>query len=240
MNKLIKSALMCVCAVMVSCGGSGSSDQGEKVAEYKVKPETVSVKGALSDCFEVVDKEYTMKKDGSGYMLTVQLKRTDVPAPYSVTDIDYFPNADKTSASMLGGFGYELLDENGDVIATHAPTNSAYSWDDMVAALRMNPGETSAIKFLVYSMDGTPAVFRISSDLQPNTGGAQAASAVETVAEAAASDAGLDEITDDLSKQMDEITSDENYKKAKDAYNTAKDLIETEKKLLDAASSLAF
>jgi len=235
MKKIFKYALLCMSVLLVSCGGGSSKEEGPK--EFKIKPETTKVSGPLTDCYEVVDKEYTLNKDG---YVTIEIKRTDAIAPFDPNDIDFFDKAEETGTSMLGGFGIEFLDENNEVVAKVSP-QSAYSWDDISTALRLIPGETASIKMHIYDKDIKPVKFRITSDLARNDKAGAMPAAMEKPAEMTddvASEAG--DISDDIEKQVDEITNSDEYKKAKEVYQVSKDVIEAQKEILDAASKLGY
>lgn len=228
MKKLVKLALI-IAAVMciASCGRkSEETEEPQEDPEISLTPETTTIKGPLGEYFSVVDRTFTIKKDGSFTILAVEVERNDKMTPFLAEDICFFPNGKKSDASMLGGFGYELIDENGDVIDKGSASSSTtvYSWDDVEEALRSMPGERSTIRFDIFDINGTPKTLRITSDLQKNK---QSKSSVE------ADDTDTTDDTDDIEEAVNDIK-----KTAEQSVNGVKKAIEAEKAALDLINSL--
>lgn len=166
MKSITTLAVALFALALTSCGG-GNKEQQEP-APVKVKPETTAIKGALAGCFEVVDKEYTIKKDYGSKEITIEIKRTDAELPYSIDDIDSFGNDNHATSSMLAGFGIEFLDKDGNVIASKTPKECG-DGDQVSMALRSSAGETTTFTISTYAdFDVAPVSFRITSDLQKN------------------------------------------------------------------------
>lgn len=165
MKSITTLAVALFALALTSCGG-GNKEQQQEAGPIKLKPETTAIKGALAGCFEVVDKEYSFKDEYSK-KITIEVKRTDAELPYSTDDIDCFDNKSDATSSMLAGFGIELLDKDGNVIASDAP---GYTGDgsNVLMALRARPGETATFQLYIPDYEGTPVSFRITSDLQKN------------------------------------------------------------------------
>lgn len=164
MKSITTLAVALFALALTSCGGGNK----EQPAPVKVKPETTAIKGALAGCFEVVDKEYTIKKDYSSKEITIEVKRTDAELPYSIDDIDSFGNKSKATSSMLAGFGIEFLDKDGNVIASKTP-KECWDGDQVSMALRSSAGETTTFTISTSAdFDVAPVSFRITSDLQKN------------------------------------------------------------------------
>lgn len=156
------------------CGSSGNneSSQEEEIQTLKVKPKTTAVKGDLSEYFEVVDREYTIKKNESAIMsdgiLSVEVKRTDVPLPFDPLSESVRPEGfSGRDITTLVGFGLELFDENGEVVEKKqgGGLSGAYSHEDIIQAYKLKPGETGTIRFSV-EMKNKPAKFILTSSLQ--------------------------------------------------------------------------
>lgn len=146
-------------ALLVSCGGN------KKPESLMVTPETTEIKGALKGCYEVVQKDYTIKNNGWSDVLNVELKRTDKELPFDVQKATSF-SVYQDGKPIHVGFGIELTDENGEVVeitnANGSGLSGPYSSDDIISALNLNPGETGIVRWSV-DMDNEPAAFRITS-----------------------------------------------------------------------------
>lgn len=227
MNKLYKLAVAFVaCLSVVSCGGS-KSDDGENGAKdkIKVKPE-VAVRGPLGEYFTMVDREYTITNNGYSYEVTVEVERNDEMAPFDES-ICYFSDSDKSNSFFVGGFGYEILDADGNIIAKGTPDGAAYSHSEMSAALRTMMGQTNSITFHIYdNFNETPATIRLISDVKENSSyglsesSDSAADLVESEDASKISD-GIDEALDDVSKQASDA-----MKNVQDAYEAGKAAVE--------------
>ena len=135
--------------------------------EVILKAAQTEIKGDLKGSYEVVDKNYKVKYTTHSSFVVVELKRTSKPLPYNRKDVVIFPEAEQSSAKNCAGFGIEILDVEGDVIAKTAANATPYSWDEMTAALQLLPDETSTISFYSSSLPRATS-FRITSLVQPN------------------------------------------------------------------------
>lgn len=147
-------------ALLMSCGGN------KKVESLTAKPETTQIKGVLKGCYEVVQKDYTIKENGSwGSLISVELKRTDKELPFDSQKATSF-SVSEDGKPIQVGFGIELLDENGDVVEVkNANTGGAggvYSSDDIDAAIQLGSGETGIVRWSV-NAENKPVSFRITS-----------------------------------------------------------------------------
>lgn len=225
MKKIFKTLLLFAAVISLSSCGGGDKKQDEEVKKESLtlKPETIQIKGGLADYYTVVDREYKATKDGILTILSVEVERNDTPTPFDPTDICYFPNGDDSEASMLGGFGFELLDDSGNVIDKEAAASgSVYGWDEVEEVLRLRPGETGTIRFTIHPKgDEPPTKFRITSDLQKNSKSKASAGSSKSV------DKSVDEAIDEVKKQSEE------------SLNTVKDVIEAEKAAVDLLKSLS-
>lgn len=153
-------------ALLMSCGGN------KKTESLTAKPETTDVKGILKGCYEVVQKDYTIKENGSwGHLISIELKRTDKELPFDPQHATSF-SVSEDGKPVQVGFGIELLDENGDVVevknANAGGIGGAYSSDDIEAAIQLNSGETGIVRWTV-SADNKPVTFRITSAMEGST-----------------------------------------------------------------------
>lgn len=206
--KPIYSVIVLFVFLAVSCGP-------KKKTQIVMKPETTTIAGDLSDCFEVVDQECVVKLKNGGLepfaTWGVKIRRTDNPLP--------FPEGVKpepygtfgSGVQALAGFGLEVVDENGTIIQKNAATQGglggAYSSDDVKGILKLKPGEDATIRWTVdkAALEGKELKFKISS-------------AYELVEESTTS---ID--NDDYSQAYKEAKDefDNAYKEAKDEYKKA-------------------
>lgn len=144
-----------------------------KKTQISMKPETTSISGDLSDCFEVVNQEYIVKlKDGRLEPFatwSVKIRRTEkqLPFPEGITVDSYGTFGSGVQAH--GGFGIEVVDENGSTIQKTAASASGlsgpYSSDDVKELFKLKPGEESTIRWTVddNALDAKELKFTISS-----------------------------------------------------------------------------
>ena len=144
-----------------------------KKSQISMKPETTKISGDLSECFEVVDQEYIVKlKDG--YLepfatWSVKIRRTENPLPFpeGITVDSYGTFGSGVQAH--GGFGIEVVDENGSTIQKSAASASGlsgpYSSDDVEELFKLKPGEEGTIRWTVddNALDAKELKFTISS-----------------------------------------------------------------------------
>lgn len=163
-------------AIMASmCGGSKDKKETEK-QEEEAKQEIVlkaaqtELKGDLKGRFEIVDKNYKIKKDGYSNTLVVELKRTAQALPFNRDDVTTFGEAKGATAENCADFGIEILNADGDVIEKEVATESPCSNTEVMEALKLLTDETATIEFSFYnSKDIKDAVsFRITSAVQKN------------------------------------------------------------------------
>jgi hypothetical protein len=130
-----------------------------KLPEIKIKPKTVTIKGALGKYFEVVDKEYVLKEcyDGADgcYKFSVEIKRLDTPfenelAYPNTYEVKSFGRYEK-SIDYFAGFGVELMDDNGPVaVEAAAPTSlNTTTQEGIESVIRLNTGETGFVEFFI-------------------------------------------------------------------------------------------
>lgn len=193
-----------LCGTLSSCGGSKKSDD-----PYTLTPESTSIKGDLSDYYEVVEKEYTTTgnyrtmMDNNHAIVSVEIKRTD-------KEFDFDPESTfpmgTVSEGMTGnvGFGIEILDESGNVISKSAPTNGGlggmYSDTDMKEALKLKAGESATVRWEMNFEDkDKPVKFRITSAYEKS--GYKGSTAVST--NTSSSSNNWDSILDSYEKYVD-------------------------------------
>lgn len=151
-----------------------------KITETKIKPKTVTIKGALGKYFEVVDKEYVIKEcfDGADrcYKFSVELKRLDIPfenelAYPDLYQVKSFGRYDE-SIDYFAGFGVELMDDNGPAfVETAAPTSlNSTTREGIESVIRLNRGETGYIE-MHYDGDKLESLrsFQITSAFEYNS-----------------------------------------------------------------------
>ena len=215
------SMLLCSCG-----GGSSSSSESnteEAPKEHILKAAQTEIKGDLKGCYELVDKNYKIKPTEYRNEILVELKRTSKDLPYDRKNVVIFDDAKKSSAEFCAGFGFELLDENGDVIYKHDATRESYVDDkDLTAALQLLPDETTTIRYRLEDEDIVGAVsIRILSIVQPNE---ERKTAMGDLVEAA--------------KAASDMSKDADIEDAEKAIETAGKAMDAASKMLDALGGL--
>lgn len=212
----IRLFVMTLATIMLSSCGGGGNNKDNSSNEPVLKASQTELKGDLKGCYEVVDKNYKLTTDGYGYDLVIELKRTSKELPCDRKNIVNYGDAEESKADFCGGFGLEVLDENGDVI-DKCSAKSPYSRDEIDVALQLLPDETTTIRFCLYEKEVTNATsFRISSLVEENNKRKTAA----------------DELIDVVSKSAKELGNDLETKETKEA-------LETAGKMLDVLGDLA-
>lgn len=145
---------MLLMAVIMVAFASCSS----KKTQISMKPETTTISGDLSGCFEVVDQECIVKLDKKGNVepfatWSVKLRRTEKPFPFA-DDIDVSAYGTwGASVEAHGGFGIEIVDENGTTVqkasATEGGLSGPYSSEDVEDLFKLKPGEIGTIRWRV-------------------------------------------------------------------------------------------
>ena len=151
-------------------GGNNDSEAPKEEKVVVLKAAQTEIKGDLKGCFEVVDKNYKVKFAKKSYdndIVVVELMRTETELPYDRNNLVIFPEAKESQAEYCAGFGIEILNADGDVIDKKNANATPYSWDEMTAALKILPGETSTIAFHFDNLSEAVS-FRITSLIQPN------------------------------------------------------------------------
>lgn len=223
MKKILYS-LAFASMLLCSCGGgsSSSSNAEEAPQEHILKAAQTEIKGDLKGCYELVDKNYKIKPTEYRNEILVELKRTSKDLPYDRKNVVIFDDAKKSSAEFCAGFGFELLDENGDVIYKHDATRESYVDDkDLTAALQLLPDETTTIRYRLEDEDIVGAVsIRILSIVQPNE---ERKTAMGSLVDAAKSAAEI---------------SDADVEDAEKAMKVAGEAMDAASKMLDALGGL--
>lgn len=161
---------MLLTAVILMAFASCSS----KKTQISMKPETTTISGDLSDCFEVVDQECIVKLDKKGKIewgstWSVKIRRTDKPFPFADgIDVSAYGTWG-SSVEAHGGFGIEIVDENGTTVqktsATEGGLSGPYSHEDVEYLFKLKPGETGTIRWSVEdnALNAKELKFTISS-----------------------------------------------------------------------------
>lgn len=228
--KLKLFALSLIAFAITSCGGSSTKDE-----PVLIKPTQAEVKGDLKDCFTVVDKSYQVKWDGSKKIITIEVMRTDAELPFDRDNFDVCANKGENDKPQVAGFGIELIDSLGTVVAQISPSEANYYEDVMSSALRLLPGESGAVTFSYYdNWDWSITGFRILSLVEANEKEEKEGDLFDRVADKMLNDA-EEEVTEEVKEEVNAKKSeyDEDIEDAKKALEVTKDLIETEKKLLE-------
>lgn len=141
--------------------------------ESVVKPEITEVKGDLKGCYEVVEKDYKIRKDGINLGINVELKRTSKELPFdaSAGEFSYGRLDNGNGKEVKVGFGIELLDENNDIVESIKA--GEYGWygvdtDNITDLMKLGAGETSTLTIKVKG-ENSPVKFRILTNVQEST-----------------------------------------------------------------------
>ena len=186
-------------------GGNNDSEAPKEEKVVVLKAAQTEIKGDLKGCFEVVDKNYKVKFAKKSYdndIVVVELMRTETELPYDRNNLVIFPEAKESQAEYCAGFGIEILNADGDVIDKKNANATPYSWDEMTAALKILPGETSTIAFHFDNLSEAVS-FRITSLIQPNDQKkSEVKKDVESVIDEAIKDADLEQGVEVAGKTM--------------------------------------
>ncbi|MBO5380463.1 MAG: hypothetical protein J6A40_00010 [Bacteroides sp.] len=188
----------------------------EPLPDKYLKVETSRIKGHLGDCFEVVSKEYKVKRDYSSKLM-IELKRLDSDSELLNTHIDNITGSDNEGGKCYIDFIIEFLDENSNVVAK--TKSSSYSRDQIVSLVKnTRAGETGIIEFYVND-DTDINSFRLGSicEVKPVEQSVQGIS-----------DLGIEETM----KEITDIANDQELEKAVEDMGK---ILDTELQLLDAA-----
>lgn len=152
------------------CDGGNNTTTNES-PEQILKVAQTEIKGELKGCYEVVDKNYRVKFAQESYesdVINVELKRTTKALPYDRKNVVIFAKGDESMAENCAGFGIEVLDSYGDVVAKILANATPYSWDEMTAALQLLEEETTTIGFHIKDLPKEAVSFRITSLVMDN------------------------------------------------------------------------
>ena len=146
-----------------------------------IEPETVEINGPLKGCYEVVDKDYKVQKSTKGEegvdakKIIVEIKRTSQPFFFlspdnlKIDDGDIIDVANKKVYDV--SFGIELLNSDGDVLATLGKSLFGSSENIMIEnysdtvdkLLKLEESETGTIEIHYAGLEEDVAKFRILS-----------------------------------------------------------------------------
>lgn len=210
----------------MSCGGG-------KKEEISMKPETTSISGDLSDCYEVVDEDCIVKlKDGkleSFATWRIKIRRTDNPLPFDegVEVLPYGTFCTDGSTYYNAGFGLEIMDEDNYTLdefkATAGGLQGVYSSEDIKQALKLKAGEECTIRWSVNEKlleTESPLTFRISSAYDIVEGSGRSSSRTSS-----SDDYDIDDAIDDYNKVLDATNK---------ALDASKKAVEASRDIMDA------
>lgn len=173
MKKIFLLSILTTAFMITSCGSSDNDggDSNEANETLTLTPKTVQIKGDLGDYFEVIDKEYETTHDMFD-VISIEIKRTDKDLPFdSKSDAVRPTGYSGAGITTLVGFGLELYDEKGNVVekkSTGGGMGGSYSYDDIIEAIKMRPGETGIIRFAI-DKDKKPVTFVMTSIIEKVT-----------------------------------------------------------------------
>lgn len=209
------------------CGGGDNATTNE-TREQILKVAQTEIKGDLKGCYEVVDKNYRVKFARKSYesdVINVELKRTTKALPYDRKNVVIFAQGDESTAENCAGFGIEVLDSYGDVVAKVLANATPYSWDEMTAVLQLLEEETATIGFHIDNIPKEAVSFRITSLVMENS---ERKTSLETT---------IDTISKDLSKEYESLLEESNDilkdEELNQAVEMTKETLELTGKMLD-------
>lgn len=152
--------------ILSSCGSKDKKND----AGASVKPKSTAIKGDLGDYFQVVDKEYTLQKQGGpiseSWLISVEVKRTDKDFAFPADNIN--PFGTNGGEDYHVGFGIELLGDAGPVDvkqATEGGMGGPYSSEDVTGLMKLKKGESGFIRWSISKAEGIKS-FQLTSALQ--------------------------------------------------------------------------
>lgn len=170
MKKLTFILVAICCLILTSCG--------KESKDLTLTPESASIRGDLKEYFTVVEKPYTIKYDEDeifyNYMISIELKRTDVPFKFNKNGIE--PEG-YSGAGVRGnyGIGIDLIDAEGNIALSWSPTASGfsgvYSSEDLLNLFTLESGETGRVRWSAKGDDfkkyeNKCFTFKVSSSLK--------------------------------------------------------------------------
>lgn len=175
--------------------------------EPSMKPETTTIKGALGDYYEVVDKEYTVKKNSIFYVVNIEVKKLSDKLPFDPEQFLPFGYSDE-SKPVRAGFGIEILDKDGSPIeikqASAGGCGGVYSDDDVKNLIGLKKGETGIIR---WSIDDESlkdiALFRITSAIEGSSSRNLKSNKVSYTDNDTSNDSNWDDILDSYEAYVD-------------------------------------
>lgn len=209
-----------------TCGGSDNTTADER-PEQILKVEQTEIKGNLKGCYEVVNKDYRVKFAKKSYesdVINVELKRTTKALPYDCKNVVIFAKGGESTAEYCAGFGIEVLDSYGDVVAKILANATPYSWDEMTAALQLLEEETTTIGFHIDDLPEDAVRFRITSLVMENN---------ERQSSLDALDKELNKEYESLLEEAKDILKSEELKEINEAVEVTKETLELTGKMLE-------
>lgn len=217
--------MLFIAFTIFSCGGKKDKDTVTLSSADKV------VKGPMRAYFEVVSTSCVVQDGKSMSYIMVELKRTATPFEFDVK---------QAKEQHLVGFGAELLDNTGAVVATQAPTEYVSELDtdgktdqskQIEQALDLAEGETVTILIPLPTTENVKK-FRITSSLnEPEAEEKTTETEAEGETPTGEEEKTVKEQIDDAKK---DLNNDEDIKEAKKALKQTKDLLDASKDVIDA------
>ncbi|UPT66986.1 MAG: hypothetical protein M0D57_21620 [Sphingobacteriales bacterium JAD_PAG50586_3] len=144
-----------------ACGDKGASNK-----EGVLTPKSTEIKGDLGEYFEVVNKDYTLSKEGDASIINVEVKRKD--ADFKLQAENTAPFGEGT-ANYRVGFGIELFDSTGNAKgiknAIDVGKDGVFNTSDVVGLIKLKKGETGYIRWAIESPAGLKT-FQLTSALE--------------------------------------------------------------------------
>ncbi len=224
MKHYILSSLL-LSLLLLSCGSKdkNQTEETEGTEVLELKPASTEITGEMEGCFTVVDRTYKVKlEEFLGGVITVELKRTDMPLPFSTEGrMLYSMGSYSASSYVQVGFGIDILDADGNIIDKTSATSSGlagpYSPDECVELVKLSEGKTGTIRFSI-SSDATDATsFRISSAFR--YGGSDSPADVDNSSDVSYNEiSGIEDTEDDSYAESSNGKGTQNWDSLLDSY----------------------
>lgn len=157
--------------LLSSCGSKKKS-----LPSINVTPKNISIKGDLGEYFEVVNKEYQIKRDEHSALkdefkpgiISVEVKRNEKDFAFPFDKVAFFGTSGY-DVEYHAGFGIELFGDGGpEVIKNANDYNSPLDDKDVLGLIRMKKGETGYIRFTIDKIKELKT-FQLTSALEKTT-----------------------------------------------------------------------
>ncbi|MEO7922741.1 MAG: DUF6591 domain-containing protein [Chitinophagaceae bacterium] len=160
-----------LCLHISSCGSKTKT-----ASEISVIPKNIIIKGELGDFFEVIKKDYQIKRDENSALkdefkpgiLSVEIKRNEKDFTFPADKAAFFGTSGYDVEYHVG-FGIELFGDGGpDVIKNANDYYTPLDDKDVLGLIHLKKGETGYMRFSIDKLTGLKT-FQLTSALVKTT-----------------------------------------------------------------------